>query len=108
MTITQHTPGPWQDDGNFIVAPDPAGTHPDIYIAEIVEADEEGRCASKAQQGANGRLIAAVPELLDCLLDIKHLAEKSGDSEAAEPFTLLDMIAYKVRETVAGIMGGQP
>lgn len=108
MTITHHTPGPWQHDGQFIVAPDPAGIHPDIYIAEIVEEDEEGRFAPPKQRQANTELIAAAPELLDCLLDIKHLAGKSGDSEAAEPFTLLDLIANRVRDALAAITGGRP
>jgi hypothetical protein len=62
------TPGPWNDDGQFIVAPDPNGVHPDIYIAEIVQEDEEGRIASPEQQQANARLIAAAPAMLDELL----------------------------------------
>lgn len=65
----QHTPGPWQSDGKFIVAPDPGGVHPDIYIAEIAEADDEGRVASPKQQAANSELIAAAPKLLDALIE---------------------------------------
>src|SRR5262249_7390808 len=59
MTNTNHTPGPWQLDWQFIVAPDPDGIHPDIYIAEIAEEDSDGRVVSPEQQRANGRLIAA-------------------------------------------------
>ena len=58
-----HTPGPWDYDMDFIVAPDPAGEHPDIYIAEIAHTDDEGRIASPEQQDANRRLIAAATEL---------------------------------------------
>ena len=65
MTNAAHTPGPWENSGQFIVAPDPKGIHPDIYIAEIVETDDEGRMATPEQQAANARLIAAAPELLD-------------------------------------------
>ena len=43
MTTIEHTPGPWQQSWQFIVAPDPNGIHPDIYIAEIAEEDSEGR-----------------------------------------------------------------
>lgn len=64
---TLYTPGPWDYDMDFIVAPDPNGIHPDIYIAEIVHTDEEGRLASPEQQDANRRLIAAAPELLAAL-----------------------------------------
>lgn len=52
MSATRHTPGPWHHDWQFIVAPDPAGIHPDIYIAEIVETDHEGRMATRKQQEA--------------------------------------------------------
>jgi|HubBroStandDraft_5_1064220.scaffolds.fasta_scaffold291055_2 hypothetical protein len=96
MTTAHHTPGPWEHDGQFIVAPDPQGIHPDIYIAEIVQKDDEGRMASPDQQLANGALIAAATEMLDALFDIKRLAEKSGDSEA-DPFALLDLIADEAR-----------
>jgi hypothetical protein len=64
MTTATHTPGPWHNDGQFIVAPDPAGIHPDIYIAEIVETDDEGRLATPEQRVANADLIAAAPALL--------------------------------------------
>lgn len=96
MTIAHHTPGPWEHDGQFIVAPDPNGIHPDIYIAEIVQEDDEGRMASPDQQLANGALIAAAAGMLDTLFDIKRVAEKSGDSEA-DPSALRDLIADEAR-----------
>jgi hypothetical protein len=64
MPKATHTPGPWEHDDQFIVAPDPRGLHCHIYIAEIVERDDEGRIAKPRQQLANARLIAAAPELL--------------------------------------------
>jgi hypothetical protein len=67
MTNATHTPGPWRSDWQFIVAPDPAGVHQDIYIAEIAETDEDNRVAPSEQQQANARLIAAAPDLLDAL-----------------------------------------
>ena len=48
-----HTPAPWDYDMDYIVAPDPNGRHPDIYIAEIAHADDEGRIAPPRQQDAN-------------------------------------------------------
>jgi hypothetical protein len=66
-TPSSPTPGPWESDGQFIVAPDPRGTRPDIYIAEIVQTDEEGRAATPDQQEANKQLIAGAPELLSAL-----------------------------------------
>jgi hypothetical protein len=60
----RHTPGPWHYDQQWIVGPDVTGVHPDIYIAEIVIADELGRCADHETQNANGQVLAAAPELL--------------------------------------------
>ena len=62
-----HTPGDWDFDSGFIVAPDPSGKHPDIYIAEIVTEDEEGRFAPGEQHEANGYLLAKAPALLKAL-----------------------------------------
>lgn len=76
--ITRHTPGPWNYDLDYIVAPDPDGRHPDIYIAEIAHSDEEGRIASAPQQDANRRLIAAAPELLEAL---EYLLEQTVDMD---------------------------
>ena len=80
MITTEHTPGPWQQSWQFIVAPDPDGIHPDIYIAEIAEEDSEGRIASPEQQKANGRLILAAPALLAALNGIIDYAENEAYS----------------------------
>ncbi len=48
----------------------------------------------------NANLIAKLPELLDALLNVKRLAEKSGDHEA-DPFALLDLIADEARAVLA-------
>src|SRR5690349_9702029 len=56
-----HTPEPWNYDMDFIVASDPTGQHPDIYIAEIAHSDDEGRIAPYDQHQANSsRIVAAV------------------------------------------------
>lgn len=83
MKTTEHTPGPWQQDWHFIVAPDPDGIHPDIYIAEIAEEDSDGRIASPEQQEANGRLIAAAPELLAACRMVIDRWEHGDLAEAA-------------------------
>ena len=59
-----HTPEPWSIDWHFIVAPDPKGIYPDIYIADIVtgyDDEEPDRIASPNEQEANGhRIVAAI------------------------------------------------
>ncbi len=80
MTTIEHTPGPWQQHWQFIVAPDPDGIHPDIYIAEIADEDSEGRIASPEQQKSNGRLIVAATALLAALKGIIDYAENEAYS----------------------------
>ena len=65
--IIAHTPGPWDCDMDYIVAPDPNGRFPDIYIAGIAHSDDEGRIASPEQQDANRHMIAAAPAMLAAL-----------------------------------------
>lgn len=77
-TVTRHTPGPWDYDMDYVVAPDLGGRYPDIYIAEIAHSDDEGRIASPEQQDANRRLIAAAPELLEAL---DYLLEQTVDMD---------------------------
>ena len=82
-----HTPGPWDYDMDFIVAPDPNGKHPDIYIAEIADSDDEGRVASFEQQDANRWLIAAAPDLLAACTLIVERWERGNLAEAARACT---------------------
>lgn len=101
MSGITHTPGPWQHEWHFIVAPDRSGWHPDIYIAEIAGEDSDGRIAPPEEQAANGRLLAAAPDLLSaCRLVVDRwehgdLAEAARACDAAvalavesEPFVL--------------------
>ena len=91
MTITlTHTPGPWDCDLDYIVAPDPNGRHPDIYIAEIAHSDDEGRVASHEQQHGNRQLITAAPEILQALL----LAQRALN--AAPRFCVGDTDSYRI------------
>jgi hypothetical protein len=87
MSVTRHTPGPWHHDWQFIVAPDPKGIHPDIYIAEIVETDNEGRMATPKQQEANANLIAAAPALLSAA---QHVLDRWCQGDLADAVRMLD------------------
>ena len=69
MTNTEHTPGPWRQDWQFIVAPDPDGVHPDIYIAEISEEDGDDRIASPEQQASQRAADRRRPDLLAACRD---------------------------------------
>jgi len=65
--MSTHTQGQWRLDWNFIVAPDASGKNPDVYIATIADEDDEGRIVCEDEQIANGKLIAAAPDLLAAL-----------------------------------------
>jgi hypothetical protein len=75
----EHTPGDWDFDSGFIVAPDPSGKHPDIYIAEIATEDSEGRIAPDEQHYPNGYLLAKAPQLLKALEDAFTLLDRISD-----------------------------
>jgi hypothetical protein len=90
---TAHTPGPWDYDMEYIVAPDPGGRHPDIYIAEIAHSDDEGRIASPRQQDANRRLIAAAPELLEALQHLLAVLDTDEQPGKANLYPARDAIA---------------
>jgi hypothetical protein len=81
--MLKHTPGPWECDLDYIVAPDPDGRHPDIYIAEIAAEDSEGRIASVEQQIANRQLITAAPNLLAACRMVVDRWERGDLAEAA-------------------------
>ena len=88
-----HTPGDWTFDDGFIVAPDPAGKHRDIYIAEIVTEDEEGRLAPDKQHHPNGRLLAKAPQLLTALERAFEILEHIADMlfyKDGQPVTALE------------------
>jgi len=89
----KHTPGDWDFDNGFIVAPDPSGKHPDIYIAEIATEDSEGRIAPDEQHYPNGRLLAKAPQLLKSLERAFEILEHIADVlfyQDGQPVTVLE------------------
>jgi hypothetical protein len=92
--ILAHTPGPWDCDMDYIVAPDPNGRHPDIYIAEIAHSDDEGRIASPEQQHANRQLITTAPAMLEAL----RLAQAAWNT--APRFRVGDTNSYDIAAIV--------
>ena len=88
-----HTPGDWDFDNGFIVAPDPSGKHSDIYIAEIITEDEEGRIAPDEQHEPNGYLLAKAPALLNALERAFEILDGIADKlfyADGQPVTTLD------------------
>jgi hypothetical protein len=67
--MSNHTPGPWINDGAEISArPDPENSQ--SYIAPICVMDSEWHPDIAA---ANARLISAAPDLLDALMTMPGL-----------------------------------
>jgi len=69
------------------------GPHHDTQCPVRLKVD-----APSAQAGTSDAA-KPVPYWLDALLDIKRMAEKSGDHEA-DPWALLDLIADKARASI--------
>lgn len=107
MTTIAHTPGPWDHDMDYIVAPDPNGRFPDIYIAEIAHSDDEGRIASPEQQDANRHLIAAAPALLAACRMVVDRWEHGDLAEAARAChaAIAEAESADILPTPAGIDG---
>jgi hypothetical protein len=103
MITFAHTSGRWCSDGRFITAPDPTGVHRDIYIAEIVEADDEGRLATPEQQLANSELIAAAPEMLEALeLCEEVLSELARLDDGTPSVSALHMATNAIARATGG------
>jgi hypothetical protein len=66
MTIEpQHTPGPWQVNGNLVSAPHYGWQG--AWIAEVYHKDLYSQTDDSLKAEANTRLIAAAPDMLDAL-----------------------------------------
>ena len=79
-----HTPGDWIINSGQLIAlhTDEDGDH-ETFIADIYTGHDWWK--------ANARLLCAAPDMLDALLDIKRLAEKSDDPDA-DLLTLFELI----------------
>ncbi len=98
MTALKHTPGPWDLDFPYIVAPDPSGRHPDLYIAEVAREDEDGRVPPEDEQDANAWLLAAAPELFAALAGLV------GEIDLATPSGRRAELVARAREVIAAVL----
>ena len=105
MTQSLLSPAPWDRDSLTVLYAAPSEDDAVTMIEIRANVTESGWDtvafvdAAWPRAKSNARLIAYSPSLLGALLDIKRLAEKSGDHEA-DPFALLDLIAVKARSAV--------
>lgn len=85
----KHTPGPWENFGLNIVGPG------GVVIARLVW-DQSGEGTGAHEIAPNARLIAAAPELLRVLQEIRDGAAILGDADSIDP-----TVATALRELVA-------
>lgn len=80
------TPGEWSHDTGFIVAPDPNGVFPDIYLATIVDCDDERRYDPDRYE-ANANCIAllhnhapALIEAVKAMEEVIRISDRKHDA----------------------------
>jgi hypothetical protein len=99
MSERTHTPKPWtyrvcHNNGGVIEVPDPDTQAPaddgsdDITIAELPQWSDEWR----EERDANGRLMAAAPDLLEALEDATSLLESLVGSEANQEGAITEQV----------------
>jgi hypothetical protein len=79
-----HTPGPWTiggESGNEGEAEVIVGNKRTICWTADTWSDAEGEASITEEDRANGRLIAAAPELLDVLRDIDYCWDKYDEDD---------------------------
>ena len=73
--VSKHTPGPWEYDAeNYEIYYD------DGYALPCI-ARLDNDCASEEEDDADGRLIAAAPDLLAALLSLVNVAPQNSDDD---------------------------
>lgn len=92
MKDTQHTPGAWTPAS----VPLSKCLHPTIAINAILDGRDNGTVATLSGPGvyANARLIAAAPELLDMLRQVRSFM--SSGTPSADESELLDEIVAAI------------
>ena len=86
--MSQHTPGPWQTDGERVYSLTERGTI-DRTVSDCTPAPEDedgGDSLQLPEARANARLIAAAPDLLAALRELVTLWD------SPEPFTGADAL----------------
>lgn len=96
MADEMHTPGPWEYSGGGIWGNSPWNAR--VRLADITFHNSINGIASDA----NGRLIAAAPELFDVLVDLVNLIDdaRKQDSGAYTTFHRADAVIEKVMARV--------
>lgn len=79
MSVTKHTPGPWEWDGN-VWAYDADNEAPWLVQSpwQSVESKTVLKGSIKCDSEADARLIAAAPELLEALVKLAALYDAMG------------------------------
>ena len=80
MTTAQHTPGPWEDNGNGLIYGQCTGDDDEApFVADVCNDPN----AYTDQEQANGRLIVAAPDLLAACRMVVARWERGDLAEAA-------------------------
>jgi hypothetical protein len=102
--MSNHTPGPWGTDDGAEVWP-MEGPTSFVTLARVTGPWSDSQWYGSVEEGrANGRLIAAAPELLDALKDCCHRLRQWIESDDDEDMEAL----VRARALIEKIEGVQP
>lgn len=94
--MSGHTAGPWEFDGEYVWADSVKGYVADPNMEDVPNAEE---------REANGRLIAAAPEMLETLEAIRN-AEWRDWEELASPEEFVRWAKSRANHAIAKATGG--
>jgi hypothetical protein len=100
---TKHTPSPWVAKGIHVVMSDGFQFKQQTPIGEGACIQTQQR--NQERREANARLLAAAPDLLDCII---HLANRDWFREGETGEVICGLDADKVRAAIAKATGEEP
>lgn len=78
MSETKHTPGPWEFDGEYVWADAVRGYVADPNTEDMTSGRGLAKLEAPEMIKANGRLIAAAPDLLEACIALQMEAAARG------------------------------
>jgi hypothetical protein len=80
----EYAQGPWHYDGEYVWADSISGYVADPNTEDLASGNHVAHCDAQEMIDANGRLIAAAPDLLEALQVTVEVLERMGETQYIE------------------------